>query len=182
MFCAVQCGTISTIRGDVFPKEITDVSFAMQALFGMHWANARKSSRSIMTTVRYSPEELVEFETLLKARLASAEEDLAQARESLLREGSNGTDDTYFGNRSMDEGNPSLEREELMMLAARQEKYISELLPALARIRAGTYGVCRVTGQLIPKERLRAVPHATLSMNAKLQQAGPAPTQGQAEE
>ena len=120
-----------------------------------------------MTTVRYSPDELAEFQTLLKAKLATAEEDLAQARESLLRIGSNGTDDTYFGSKSMDEGNPSLEREELMMLTTRQEKFINELLAALARVRAGNYGVCRVTGELIPKERLRLVPHATLSMNAK---------------
>ena len=132
-----------------------------------------------MITVRYSPDDLLEFEALLKTKLAAAEEDLAQARESLLRESSNGTDDTYFGNRSMDEGNPSLEREELMMIAARQEKYISELLPALARIRAGTYGVCRVTCQLIPKDRLRAVPHATLSMTAKLQHVEPIPTRAE---
>lgn len=123
-----------------------------------------------MSPVRYTAEELVEFKTLLTAKLTTAEEVLAQARESLLRVSSNGTDDTYFGNRSMDEGNPSLEREELMMLAARQEKFINELLLALARIRAGNYGLCRVTGQLIPKERLRLVPHATLSMNAKQQQ------------
>ena len=126
-----------------------------------------------MTIVRYATEELVEFATLLKAKLAAAEEDVAQARESLLRVSSNGTDDTYFGNRSMDEGNPSLEREELMMLASRQEKFINELLLALARVRAGNYGVCRVTGQLIPKERLRLVPHATLSMTAKQQQPSP---------
>jgi DnaK suppressor protein len=121
---------------------------------------------------RYSADELREFETILRTKLASAEEDLRMARESLLREGSNGTDDTYTGSKGMEEGNPSLEREELMMLAARQDKFIKELELALARIRTGNYGVCRVTGELIPKERLRLVPHATMCINAK-QQAAP---------
>ncbi len=117
--------------------------------------------------LRYSTSELAEFEAILKSKLATAEEDLHMARESLLRAGSNGTDDTYTGTKGLDEGNPSLEREELMMLAARQDKFIKELELALGRIRSGNYGVCRVTGELIPKERLRLVPHATMCINAK---------------
>jgi DnaK suppressor protein len=116
---------------------------------------------------RYSMDELREFESILRAKLATAQEDLRMARESLLRESSNGTEDTYSGSRGMEEGNPSLEREELMMLAMRQDKFIKELELALTRIRAGSYGVCRVTGELIPKERLRLVPHATMCIDAK---------------
>lgn len=141
----------------------------------MRWADAIAPKPHHMTSMRYFPEELKEFETLLMSKLAVAEQDLSEAKESLLRVSSNGTDDTYAGGRNMEEGNPSMEREELMMLATRQEKFIKELHLALARIRAGNYGVCRVTGQLIPKERLRLVPHATLCINAKHQQ--PAQTQ-----
>ena len=117
--------------------------------------------------VRYSPVELKEFNDLLNAKLDTAREDLVRAKESLSRNAHNGTDDTYFGDRDMEDGSASLEREELMMLATRQEKFIVQLEQALARLRAGNYGVCRATGQLIPKERLRLVPHATLSVQAK---------------
>lgn len=96
------------------------------------------------------------------------------ALESLSHEASNGTEDTYFGNKGLEEGNPSLEREELMMLAARQQKFIKELGLALERIRLGSYGICRVSGTRIPKERLRAVPHATTCIAAKQQTARPA--------
>jgi DnaK suppressor protein len=119
---------------------------------------------------RYSVEELAEFEAIIQAKLDVAKEDLHMSVGSIARQGSNGTEDTYAGNRGLDEGNPSLEREELMMLAIRQQKFILELNLALGRIRLGTYGVCRISGARIPKERLRIVPHATLSMNVKLEQ------------
>jgi DnaK suppressor protein len=123
------------------------------------------------TVVRYSTDELAEFENIILDKLASAEEDLRAATESLSHRSSNGTEDTYFGNRGLEEGNPSLEREELMMLATRQQKFIKELNVALGRIRIGSYGICRITGQRIPKERLRLVPHATTCIAVKQQGA-----------
>ncbi|MEZ4790740.1 MAG: TraR/DksA C4-type zinc finger protein [Flavobacteriales bacterium] len=123
-----------------------------------------------MTTTsspRYTAEELAEFGSIITAKLTRAQEDLAAARESLVLGNANDTADTDFAPHAMEDGAPSLEREELMRIVAREEKFIQELQFALARIRAGTYGVCRATGQLIPKERLRLVPHTTLSMAGK---------------
>ncbi len=119
------------------------------------------------TPAFYSTKELAEFEALVKQKLSMAADALAATKGSLSRASSNGTDDTYFSRLGMEDGTSSLEREELMMLATRQERFIEDLTAALGRIHAGTYGVCRVTGQLIPKERLRLVPHATLCMAAK---------------
>jgi RNA polymerase-binding transcription factor DksA len=124
--------------------------------------------------LRYSAEELAEFEILLKDKLTRAEEDLRFALDSLMRDNSNGTDDTYSGAHNLEDGTASLEREELMMLAARQDKFIKELRQAIGRIRAGTYGICKQSGELISKERLRLVPHATMSVAAKQLGAPPA--------
>ncbi|MCB0773548.1 MAG: TraR/DksA C4-type zinc finger protein [Flavobacteriales bacterium] len=119
--------------------------------------------------LRYSPEELQEFETLIRQKLAQAEEILLQAKESLMRLSGNTTDDTYQGLSSLDDGTAIMEREDLTRSVVRQEKFITQLTAALGRIRTGEYGVCRATGQLIPKERLRLVPHATLTVEAKNQ-------------
>lgn len=124
--------------------------------------------------MRYSVEELAEFESLLREKLVRAEEDLRFALDSLMRDNSNGTDDTYSGMHNLEDGSASLEREELMMLAARQDKFIKELRLAIGRIHAGTYGICKQSGELISKERLRLVPHATMSVAAKQLVAPPA--------
>ena len=118
----------------------------------------------------YSPAELAEFGVIITAKLTRAQEVLNAARESLLLGAGNGTSDTDFAPHELSDGAPSLEREDLMRIIAREEKFILELQHALARMRGGTYGICRVTGQLIPKDRLRAVPHTTLSMDAKREQ------------
>lgn len=128
-----------------------------------------------MTTTaspRYSAEDLAEFSALITTKLHQTQEDLHAARESLVLGAGNDTADTDFAPHAMEDGAPSLEREELMRIIARGEKFILELQHALARIRAGTYGICRATGQLIPKERLRLVPHTTLSMAGKEGMAG----------
>ena len=117
--------------------------------------------------LRYSAEELAEFAAIIRAKLTAAEEDLRTAMGSLSHLASNGTEDTYSGTAGLEEGNPSLEREELMMVAARQQKFIQELKLALERIRLGTYGICRVSGARIPKERLQLVPHTTTCIAAK---------------
>lgn len=116
---------------------------------------------------RYSAEELAEFGSIIRSKIAAAEEDLKMALGSLSRAGSNGTEDTYVGNKGFDEGNVALDREELMLLVFRQRKFINELNLALGRIRAGTYGICRVSGERIAKERLRVVPHTTLCIAVK---------------
>lgn len=116
---------------------------------------------------RYSAEELHEFETLIHAKLAQAEETLHLDKDSLMRLSANSTDDTYLGQSSLEDGTAMMEREDLTRSVVRQEKFISQLKGALGRIRIGDYGVCRATGQLIPKERLRLVPHATLTVEAK---------------
>lgn len=83
----------------------------------------------------------------------------------------NGTDDTAGTYKTLEDGSATLEKESINQLAARQKKFIDNLESALVRIENKTYGICRETGKLIPKERLRAVPHATLSIEAKLKQA-----------
>jgi RNA polymerase-binding transcription factor DksA len=116
---------------------------------------------------RYSDEELNEFKELIEKKLTDAREDLVLLKKSLSHEDDNSTDDTASTFKMMEDGSETLSREETAQLAARQEKFIKHLEDALTRIRNKTYGICRVTGKLIRKERLRLVPHATLSIEAK---------------
>ncbi|HEX4888055.1 MAG TPA: TraR/DksA C4-type zinc finger protein [Luteibaculaceae bacterium] len=119
--------------------------------------------------VRYSDEELSEFRELIMAKLEEAKNDLTLLKSALSHD-NNGTDDTSPSFKMMEDGSDTLSREETAQLAARQEKFIKNLQDALVRIENKTYGICRATGQLIKKERLRLVPHATLSIEAKNQQ------------
>ncbi|MFN8777054.1 MAG: TraR/DksA family transcriptional regulator [Flavobacteriales bacterium] len=119
---------------------------------------------------KYSDKDLKEFEALIQEKLAQAKSDLDELRQSLSHEGDNSTDDTSPTFKMMEDGNDTMSREEVAQLAARQEKFILSLENALLRIKNKTYGICRVTGKLIPKERLRLVPHATLSIEAKNKQ------------
>ena len=119
--------------------------------------------------VRYSDEELAEFKELLLERLARARKDLELLNEHVAGKGNN-ADDTAPTFKILEEGSSVLSKEENSQLAARQYKYIQNLENALVRIENKTYGVCRMTGKLIPKERLRAVPHATLSVEDKMGQ------------
>ncbi len=116
---------------------------------------------------RYNDEELAEFRELINAKLKEARNDLEGLRSSLSHKDDHGTEDTAPSFKMMEDGSDTLSREELSQLANRQEKFITHLENALTRISNKTYGICRVTGKLIPKERLRAVPHATLSIEAK---------------
>ena len=119
--------------------------------------------------VRYSDEELAEFKELILEKLARAQKDLEILNDNISG-GENNADDTAPTFKLLEEGSNVLSKEENSQLAARQYKYIQNLENALIRIENKTYGVCRVTGKLIPKERLRAVPHATLSVEAKMGQ------------
>ena len=120
---------------------------------------------------RYSDAELQEFKDLITEKLRSSREELAALSQSLSNPNMNGTDDTAGTYKTLEDGSATLEKESINQLAARQRKFIDNLESALVRIENKTYGICRETGKLIPKERLRAVPHATLSMEAKLKQA-----------
>jgi RNA polymerase-binding transcription factor DksA len=120
---------------------------------------------------RYSDTELQEFKGLIIEKLRSSREELAALSQSLSNPNMNGTDDTAGTYKTLEDGSATLEKESINQLAARQRKFIDNLENALVRIENKTYGICRETGKLIPKERLRAVPHATLSMEAKLKQA-----------
>ena len=119
---------------------------------------------------RYSDSELVEFKDLLLDKLRIAREELNSLATSLSSPNANGTDDTAGTYKTLEDGSATLEKEQINQLAARQKKFIEQLEAALVRIENKTYGICRETGRLIPKERLRAVPHTTLSMEAKLKQ------------
>ncbi|WP_374951818.1 TraR/DksA family transcriptional regulator [Mucilaginibacter sp.] len=119
---------------------------------------------------RYSDSELVEFKELLLEKLRSSKEELNALATSLSSPNANGTDDTAGTYKTLEDGSATLEKEQINQLAARQKKFIEQLEAALVRIENKTYGICRETGKLIPKERLRAVPHTTLTMEAKLKQ------------
>lgn len=116
---------------------------------------------------RYSDVELDEFRELINEKLKEAYEDYDLLKGSLSHSDNHGTDDTGRTFNMMEDGSDTLSREEVAQLAARQEKFIESLKNALMRIENKTYGICRVTGKLIQKERLRLVPHATLSIEAK---------------
>lgn len=118
---------------------------------------------------RYSDEELAEFKQLILDKLAVAKRDYESMMGTLMNADNNGVDDTSPTYKALEEGANTQTKEELALLAARQQKFIKGLEAALVRIENKTYGICRVTGKLIPKERLRLVPHATLSVEAKNQ-------------
>ena len=116
---------------------------------------------------RYSDADLQEFKAIIQQKIEKAEKDLVLLRESFINDQNNGTDDTSPTFKAFEEGDETLSKEQNAILAGRQEKFIRDLNHALIRIENKTYGICRVTGKLIDKERLKAVPHATLSIEAK---------------
>lgn len=116
---------------------------------------------------RYSDEELEEFRTIINDKLALARRDYNKMMRTLMNADGNDVDDTSPTYKILEEGSATQTKEDLMQLAQRQQKFIQGLEAALVRIENKTYGVDRITGELIPKERLRAVPHATLSVASK---------------
>ncbi|HAP70931.1 MAG TPA: molecular chaperone DnaK [Cryomorphaceae bacterium] len=119
---------------------------------------------------RFSDKELQEFKEIILKKIDKAERDLDLLREQFANDKNNGTDDTSPQFKSFEEGSSVMSKESNSQLAARQEKFIRDLKNALIRIENKTYGLCRVTGKLIEAERLKLVPHATMSMEAKLKQ------------
>ena len=116
---------------------------------------------------RYSDEELEEFRQIINDKLALAQRDYEQMMRVITNEDSNDVDDTSPTYKALEEGSATQSKEEVMNMAARQQKFIMGLKAALVRIENKSYGIDRITGKLIPKERLRAVPHATLSVESK---------------
>ena len=117
--------------------------------------------------VRYTDEELEEFKVLILKKIKDAKEDLTILTEAFTNSGANSTNDTSPTFKILEEGQNVMSKEENSQLASRQTKFIKSLEAALERIDDKTYGICRETGKLISKERLRSVPHATLSISAK---------------
>lgn len=117
--------------------------------------------------VRYSDNDLAEFKELIQEKIDKAQHDLELIKSAYMNDHNNGTDDTSPTFKAFDEGSEVMSKESNSQLAIRQEKFIRDLKNALIRIENKTYGVCRVTGKLINKERLKLVPHATLSIEAK---------------
>lgn len=126
-----------------------------------------KSETPQVEKVRYSDEELQEFKILILQKLEKAKDDYEHLRAAITHSTSNDVEDTSPTFKVLEEGASALSKEESGQLAQRQYKFIQSLEAALIRIENKTYGICRETGKLIPKERLRLVPHATLSVEAK---------------
>ncbi|MFV0248879.1 MAG: TraR/DksA family transcriptional regulator [Tenacibaculum sp.] len=120
--------------------------------------------------VKYSDKELQEFKEIIVDKIKTAESDLKLLRDSYKNGSDNGTEDTSPTFKSFEDGTDTMSKEANMQLAIRQEKFIRDLKNALIRIENKTYGICRITGKLIKKERLKLVPHATLSIEAKRRQ------------
>ena len=116
---------------------------------------------------RYTDNELEEFKEIIQNKIKKAEQDLELIKSAYMNDSNNGTDDTSPTFKGFEEGSETLSKEENAQLALRQEKFIHNLKNALKRIENKTSGICRVTGKLIQKERLKLVPHATLSIEAK---------------
>jgi DnaK suppressor protein len=119
---------------------------------------------------RYSDEELLEFKEIIQRKLEMAQRELKYLTDQMQSANENGTEDTGSAYKTLEDGSSTLQKESLSQLAARQKKFIINLENAMVRIENKTYGVCRDTGKLISKERLRAVPHTTLSIDAKKNQ------------
>jgi len=122
---------------------------------------------TVGTNNRYSDKDLAEFKELIQEKIKKAQHDLELIKSAYMNDHNNGTDDTSPTFKAFDEGSEVMSKESNSQLAIRQEKFIRDLKNALIRIENKTYGVCRVTGKLINKERLKLVPHATLSIEAK---------------
>jgi len=117
--------------------------------------------------IRYADKDLAEFKELIEQKIIKAKSHLELLKSSYMNDGNNGTDDTSPTFKAFEEGSQTMSKEANTQLAIRQEKFIRDLKNALLRIENKTYGICRVTGKLINKERLKLVPHATLSIEAK---------------
>ena len=120
---------------------------------------------------RYSDSELAEFQEIINKKLAATYNEVNFIKETLSRKNDNGTDNTAVGSKTLEDGADVREKEQLSQSASRLQKFASQLEAALIRIKNGTYGICKDSGKLIPKERLKAVPHTQQTIEAKMKQS-----------
>lgn len=160
-------GAVETNNNVVIPKTSTDKKVEYEPDF-MKSVLDTPASAPAAPTMRYSDAELQEFRDLIGKKLDAAKKELAYLQGLITRRDEMGGDETDNRYMTMEDGGMSMEREQLSQMASRQITFIDHLEKALMRIESKTYGICRVTGKLIDKARLRAVPHATLSMEGKM--------------
>ncbi len=127
-----------------------------------------KNMETIEEKSHYTLSELSEFEEIILKKLDATNKEIHFIKETLSRTNDNGTDNTAIGSKTLEDGADVREKEQLSQSASRLQKFASQLEAALIRIKNGTYGICKDTGKLIPKERLRAVPHTQQTIEAKL--------------
>ena len=160
-----------TKRQEAMAKPVTSPQLNIFPMLTQRPIAHKNAKAPVDNRTRYSDEELKDFETRINVKLDKAREEFRILKETLNRNNDAGTDATSGGNtKVLEDGAETAEKENLSQLAARQQKYIMNLENALVRIKNGTYGICTVTGKLIPKERLIAVPHTTQSIEAKMMQ------------
>ena len=152
----------------VIPKTTTKTVRKYQPEFTKSILDKPKQDQHSSTLVRYSDSDLAEFKELIQRKLDTAKKELTYLQGLITRKDEMGGDESDNRYMTMEDGSLSMEREQLSQMASRQITFIDHLEKALMRIENKTYGVCRVTGKLIDKARLRAVPHATLSIEAKM--------------
>jgi RNA polymerase-binding transcription factor DksA len=152
----------------VIPKTTTKTVRKYQPEFTKSILDKPKQDQHSSTLVRYSDSDLTEFKDLIQRKLDTAKKELTYLQGLITRKDEMGGDESDNRYMTMEDGSLSMEREQLSQMASRQITFIDHLEKALMRIENKTYGVCRVTGKLIDKARLRAVPHATLSIEAKM--------------
>ncbi len=133
-----------------------------------HLKTLKNMSEVTEEKTHYTESELKEFEEIINKKLAATYNEVNFIRETLSRKNDNGTDNTAVGSKTLEDGADVREKEQLSQSAARLQKFATQLEAALIRIKNGTYGICKDTGKLIPKERLRAVPHTQQTIEAKL--------------
>ncbi len=159
--------TVSPIQKILEKKEQVERAVAIKPV---HFVEKEEILEKATVAKRYSDAELEEFRDIINKKIEIARRELADLVDQMQNPGINAGDEADNSYKTMEDGSSSQEKEYIAQLAARQKKFIENLENALIRIENKTYGICKVTGKLIPKERLRAVPHTTLSMEAKLQQ------------
>lgn len=165
---AKKAAPVKTITAPVKPAPPQLVNFPVLTQRPIAHKPAKSASAKDDRT-RYSDNELKEFEVLINEKLETARGEYKILKDTLSRDNDSGTDSTSGGNtKVLEDGAETAEKENLSQLAARQQKFIANLENALVRIKNGTYGICSVTGKLISKERLIAVPHTTQSIEAKM--------------
>jgi RNA polymerase-binding transcription factor DksA len=150
------------------PKTSTDKKVVYEPEFTKSVLDTPEQVPSSGPIMRYNDADLVEFRELINKKLDAAKKELGYLQGLITRKDEMGGDESDNRYMTMEDGSMSMEREQLSQMASRQITFIDHLEKAIMRIENKTYGICRITGKLIDKARLRAVPHATLSMEAKL--------------